>query len=152
MEFGVTGMRLDLIYTAARHDVTTEKNTDYLVRIWLGSKLRSLIFLGSPFNSARGHAGSSGVAAFAFSSSAGGNRAARRANIGLGDLFGVDAWFAMHAILNALQECAAAFGRHMSGRVPALVVEATQQWRETCSDIDGLVSRQPIAQRMQCCD
>jgi len=36
---------------------------------------------------------------------------------GLGDLFGVDAWFAMHAILNVLQECAAALGRHMSGRV-----------------------------------
>jgi hypothetical protein len=60
---------------------------------------------------------------------------------GFCDLLGVDAWFAMHAILNALQECAAAFGRHTSGRVPALVVEATQQWRETGPDIDGLVAR-----------
>lgn len=60
---------------------------------------------------------------------------------GLGDLLGVYARFAMHAILNTFQECAAAFGCHMSGRVPALVVEATQQWWETGPDIDGLVAR-----------
>jgi hypothetical protein len=33
MEFGVTGMRQDLINATARHDVTAEKNTDDLVRI-----------------------------------------------------------------------------------------------------------------------
>ena len=60
---------------------------------------------------------------------------------GLGNLLGVDAWFAMHAILNTFQEYRAAFGCHMSGRVPALVVEATQQWRETGPDLDGFVVR-----------
>lgn len=55
---------------------------------------------------------------------------------GPGNLLGVDAWFAMHAILNVLQECAAALGRHVSGRVPAFVIQATQQWQKTCPDID----------------
>lgn len=36
MEFGVTRMRQDLINATASHDVSAEKNTDDLVRIWLG--------------------------------------------------------------------------------------------------------------------
>ena len=97
--------------------------------IWCASDLdrgEALIFSTSLFNSARAHAvllrGSFCILEFGW-------RQPRRekGQHGLGDLLGVDAWFAMHAILNALQECAAAFGYHMSGRVPSLVVEATQQ-------------------------
>ena len=56
MEFGVTRMRQDLINAAARHDVTAEKNTDDLVRIWTWTELRRSYSRLALFNSAKAHA------------------------------------------------------------------------------------------------
>src|SRR5512136_2428821 len=63
---------------------------------------------------------------------------------GAGNLLRIDAGVAMHAVVDPIQECAAALGGSMSAGVPAVVVKTAKQGRQLCSDIHRFVSRQTV--------
>jgi hypothetical protein len=65
------------------------------------------------------------------------------------NLLGIDAGVATHAILNALDECASASRRCPPRRMPAVIVQPTQQIRQLSTNIHSLFLRQDITKRMQ---
>src|ERR1035437_11188438 len=65
--------------------------------------------------------------------------------------FYIDAGVAMDAIVNTLKEGASALRSQMSVWVPPFIIEPAQQWRQLCSNVDSLISRKAVTQRMQGC-
>ncbi len=65
------------------------------------------------------------------------------------NLLGINARVAMHAILNARDECASASRRSSPRWMPAVIVQPTQQSRQLRADIHSFFLRQHVAKRMQ---
>jgi hypothetical protein len=65
------------------------------------------------------------------------------------NLFGIDAGVAMHAILNAIEECASASRPGSPRWMPAVVIQSTQQSWQLRADIYSLFLRQDVTKRVQ---
>jgi len=66
-------------------------------------------------------------------------------------IFYIDAWVAVDSIMNAFKEGASTISCRVSAWMPSFIIEPAQQWRQLRSDIDSLIPRKAVTQRMQGC-
>jgi hypothetical protein len=69
-----------------------------------------------------------------------------------GNVLGIYCGVAVDAVVNACQEQIALLGCRASPTMPALIVEAPQEDRQTGPEVDSVVAFKTIAQSMQGCD